>query len=186
MGLTKFLIFSIDFISKCWLALNAIRLTNFLDVLCMYYLFLFLIILCSDSSILGLTCSSKLKASKGLTAGTPFDVAHSSGCQLRGQSCYVEITMGCSSKCSDKTLESDGYGIKNVVQHHSEEAQITSAGRSQQKQGSPYQLASLQRTFVYQPETVVVPLLHRAFARTSLKRCQFFLYYLLSKICELP
>jgi len=103
----------------------------------------------------------------------PFDVAQSSGCRLRGQSCYVEITLGCLSKCSDKTLESSGNQNKNAVHHHSEEAQMASVGRSQLKQGSPDQFACLQRTFIYEPGTVLVPLMHMAFARTSLKRYPF-------------
>lgn len=110
----------------------------------------------------------------------PFDVAQSSGCQLRGQTCYVEITLGCSSKCNDKISEPAGKQNKNAVQHPKEEAQMASAGRSQQKQGPSDQFAILQRTFIYQPATVLVPLMHRAFARTSLKR-----YLLLpSNTCE--
>jgi len=103
----------------------------------------------------------------------PFDVAQSSGCRLRGQSCCVEITLGCSSKCSDKTLESIGNQNKNAVHHHSDEAQMVSIGRSQLKQGPQDQFAFLQRTFIYQPGTVLVPLMHRAFARSSLRRYPF-------------
>lgn len=125
---------------------------------------------CCPSDLVKQVYISKLKASKGLTAGMPFDVAQSSGCQLRGQSCYVEITLGCSSKCSDKTSESDGHLNKNAVHNHSEEAQRASAGRNQHKHGSSYQFASFQRTFIYQPETVLVPLMHKAFARTSPRR----------------
>lgn len=125
---------------------------------------------CCPSDLMKQVYISKLKASKGLIGGMPFDAAQSSGCQLRGQSCYVEITLGCSSKCNDKPLESAGNQNRNAVQHPSEEAQMASGGRSQQKQGPSDQFAILQRTFIYQPATVLVPLMHRAFARTSLKR----------------
>ncbi|ONK75293.1 uncharacterized protein A4U43_C03F15350 [Asparagus officinalis] len=123
---------------------------------------------CCPSDLVKHVYISKNKASKGLIGGMPFDVAQSSGCQLRGQSCFVEITLGCSSKCSSKTLESGVNQNKNTIHHG--EVQMKPVGRSQQKQGSEDQLAILQRTFIYQPETVLVPLMHKAFARTSLKR----------------
>lgn len=66
-------------------------------------------------------------------------------CQLRGQSCYVEVALGDSRH----KLPSD----------KSDSSQMASDTSS-----------LVERTFVYPPEAVLVPLVHPAFCRPSLKR----------------
>lgn len=113
---------------------------------------------------------SKSKVSNGFTVGMPFPVAQSSGCQLRGQSCYVEVTLGCPPTCSDKVLDSNNNQSNNAIRPHTEESHFSSVGKGQQKQGIIDQLPILERTFIYSADAVVIPMVHRAFARSSVKR----------------
>ncbi|XP_077214346.1 RNA polymerase II transcription mediator isoform X2 [Tasmannia lanceolata] len=78
--------------------------------------------------------------------GIPFHAAQSSNCQLRGQNCYVEVTLGCPVMGRDKGLPSDTN--RDLADH----------------------VPVIERTFVYPAEAVLVPVLHTAFARSSPKR----------------
>lgn len=66
-------------------------------------------------------------------------------CQLRGQSCHVEVMLGDS-----------GHKLPS---EKSDSSQMASDASS-----------LTERTFVYPPEAVLVPLVHPAFCRPSLKR----------------
>ncbi|OVA06369.1 Mediator complex [Macleaya cordata] len=88
--------------------------------------------------------SSKVRALNGFTVlGIPLHVAQASGNQLRGQSCYVEVTLGCRGNGAEK---------------------------GDQKQGSGDHFRVLERTFIYPAEAVLVPVIRTASARSSLKR----------------
>ncbi|XP_008807938.3 mediator of RNA polymerase II transcription subunit 13 isoform X1 [Phoenix dactylifera] len=125
---------------------------------------------CCPSDLVKQVYISNSKVSNGFTVGVRFPVAQSSGCQLRGQSCYVEVTLGCPSTCSDKVLESNSNQSNNAIRPHTEESHFSSVGKGQQKQGTIYQLPILERTFIYPADAVVIPMMHRAFARSSVKR----------------
>ncbi|KAJ4977034.1 hypothetical protein NE237_002140 [Protea cynaroides] len=114
--------------------------------------------------------SSKVKSSNGFPVpGIPFQV-QGSGCQLRGQSCYVEVTLGCNGSGSDKELRSHSNSSGKFSKPHLAEAPAAALGRADLKQGSADNSPVLERTFIYPSEAVLVPVMHTIFARSSLKR----------------
>ncbi|XP_072986939.1 mediator of RNA polymerase II transcription subunit 13 [Typha latifolia] len=122
---------------------------------------------CCPSDLVKQVYGSKLKSSYGSAAGLTY-VTQSSGCQLRGQSCYIEVALGCSSACTDKALETNSY-LKNKALHPAEDSEFATDG-GQRKQESVHHFPVLERTFIYPAEAVVIPLTHRAFACFSRKR----------------
>lgn len=120
-----------------------------------YYYFIFFIIYC------GWTISSKHhKAASGSTA-------QSSNYHLHGQKCYVEVTIGCPGVGNDKAVQSNSNLNRNVSKHHNVE----------QKPGLADNSPVLERTYIFPAEAVLVPVIHRAVARSSLKRHAFFSYW---------
>ncbi|KAM7523061.1 hypothetical protein LguiA_012963 [Lonicera macranthoides] len=106
--------------------------------------------------------SGKVRASNGII-GLPHQVSQRSSCQLRGQNCYLEVTLGCASVENDKTSVTN----KNNLKHHLAESPATA--RDVQK-GSADQISVYERTFIYPPEAVLVPVVQTSFSRSSLKR----------------
>lgn len=86
---------------------------------------------------------------------------------MRGQSCYVEVTLGCSKSVSDNPLQSNSDARRNFPTNHVPESAAVGRG---DKKGSPDQLPAHEKTFIYPAEAVLVPVLHTSFARSSLKR----------------
>ncbi|KAJ0020388.1 hypothetical protein Pint_31438 [Pistacia integerrima] len=99
--------------------------------------------------------------------GLPYNVSQGSGCQLNGQNCYVEVTLGCPRSCSDKTSQANSNSVKNLPKHNS--AESPPVGRSDQK-GPPDHLSVYEKTFIYPVEAVLVPVLQTSFSRSSLRR----------------
>ncbi|KAK9079021.1 hypothetical protein SSX86_000690 [Deinandra increscens subsp. villosa] len=96
--------------------------------------------------------SGKLKAINGIV-GLPNQFSQSSGCQLRGQNCYLEVTLGCENAESEKSVPpTSNMSSKN---HISESPGVTKEN---------------ERTFIYPGEAVLVPLVQTSSARSSLKR----------------
>ncbi|XP_050278302.1 mediator of RNA polymerase II transcription subunit 13 isoform X3 [Quercus robur] len=110
--------------------------------------------------------SGRFKTSNGFI-GLPHHVSQGSGCQMRGQNCYVEVTLGCPRSGSDNALQSNTVSTRNLPKNHV--AESPAVGRGDQK-GSPDQLPVYEKTFIYPAEAVLVPVLHTSFARSSLKR----------------
>ncbi|KAF3953058.1 hypothetical protein CMV_021455 [Castanea mollissima] len=110
--------------------------------------------------------SGRFKTSNGFI-GLPHHVSQGSGCQMRGQNCYVEVTLGCPRSGSDNALQSNTVSMRNLPKNHV--AESPAVGRGDQK-GSPDQLPVYEKTFIYPAEAVLVPVLHTSFARSSLKR----------------
>lgn len=125
------------------------------------------IVLCIFSSCFtctGLYSSGILKASDGIT-GLHNPVSQGSSCKLRGQSCYLEVTIGCSSAENDKMLQANLD--KNISgQNISESSAVT---RDAQK-GLAHHMPVCEKTFIYPAEAVLVPVVQTSFARSSLKR----------------
>lgn len=96
--------------------------------------------------------SGKFKASNGIV-GLPNQMSQTSGCQLRGQKCYLEVTLGCENVKNEKPLPSNS--TKNFSKHHSTE----------NEKGPTY-----DKTFIYPTEAVLVPVVQTSSARSSLKR----------------
>ncbi|KAF8398564.1 hypothetical protein HHK36_017495 [Tetracentron sinense] len=120
--------------------------------------------------------SNKVRASSGVTVpGIPFQVAQAAGCQVRGQSCYGEVTLGCHGTGGDKELQSSSNINRNFSKHHVAESPAMALVRGVQKQGSQDHFPVLERTFIYPAEAVLVPVMRTAFARSSLKRHVFYL-----------
>ncbi|EXC34514.1 hypothetical protein L484_019111 [Morus notabilis] len=110
--------------------------------------------------------SSKLRASNGFI-GLANHVSQGSGCQLGGQNCYVEVTLGCHRSGDDGRLHSISKSNRNVPKHHV--AESTALERADQK-GTLDNKAVYEKTFLYPPEAVLVPVLQATFPRSSLKR----------------
>ncbi|WOL08835.1 mediator of RNA polymerase II transcription subunit 13 isoform X1 [Canna indica] len=118
---------------------------------------------CCPSDLVKHVYNSKLKASNGSHA------AQSYTSPVRGQRCYVEVTLGCRSLCSDHVLESNNNLTSNASHVHDEDSHVVPVGKLQQKHGVVDQFPILERTFIYPAEAVLIPLMHRAFARSSNK-----------------
>ncbi|XP_020581529.1 mediator of RNA polymerase II transcription subunit 13 [Phalaenopsis equestris] len=123
---------------------------------------------CCPTDLVKQVYANKLKAGNESANGLP-SITLSSGYQLRGQSCFVEVTLGCPSTSSKDAQEKNGSRELNAINPNVEESCVVSSDKSQQSDPFPV----LERTFIYSAESVLVPVLHRAFARSSLKR--FFL-----------
>lgn len=110
--------------------------------------------------------SSKLRASNGFF-GLPNHVSQGSGCQLVGQNCYVEVTLGCHRSGGDGHLHLVSNSNRNVPKHQVSES--TALGRADQR-GAVDNMSVYEKTFLYPPEAVFVPVLQTSFPRSSLKR----------------
>ncbi|XP_042437383.1 mediator of RNA polymerase II transcription subunit 13-like [Zingiber officinale] len=121
---------------------------------------------CCPSDLVKQVYGSKLKSSNGIPIGS--HMAPSSSNQLRGQKFYVEVTLGCRSSSSDNIMGANNQN-SNTCNIHEEDSHLIEACRTQQKNGLVDQLPALERTFIYPAEAVLIPLMHRAFARSSNK-----------------
>lgn len=110
------------------------------------------------------TSSGKLKSSNGII-GLLNPVSQGSSCKLRGQSCYLEVTIGCSRAENDKMLQAN-LDKSISGQNISESSAVT---RDAQK-GSARHMPVCEKTFIYPAEAVLVPVVQTSFARSSLKR----------------
>ncbi|KAJ8760013.1 hypothetical protein K2173_010869 [Erythroxylum novogranatense] len=110
--------------------------------------------------------SGKFRTSNGFI-GLSNNVSQGLGCQLRGQSSYVEVTLGCPHSDSDKALQSNSNSTVNIPKNHVVES--SAIGRSDLKVSSDH-LPSHEKIFIYPVEAVVVPVLQTSLARSSLKR----------------
>ncbi|KAK7331485.1 hypothetical protein VNO77_25710 [Canavalia gladiata] len=110
--------------------------------------------------------SSKFRVSNGII-GLPYHVSQGVGCQLRGQNCYVEVSLGFPRFGADKALQPNKNTVKILPKLHVAEYSI--AGRSDHK-GSPDHLSDYGKTFLYPAEAVLVPVLQTSLARSSLRR----------------
>ncbi|KAG0487445.1 hypothetical protein HPP92_009540 [Vanilla planifolia] len=120
---------------------------------------------CCPADLVKQVYSSKVMASNEGTHVLSSST-RSSGCQLRGQSCFVEVTLGCSFTRYKETLESNNRQQINAFQHNMEELSFVSPTKGQQTDPFPI----LERTFIFPAESVLVPVLHRSFAKSSTKR----------------
>ena len=133
----------------------------------------------SLNSIFFDSSSTKFRASNG-TIGLPNHVSQGVGCQLRGQNCYVEVSLGFPRSGTDKALQPNKNGVRNLPKLHV--AESPAVGRSDYK-GSPDHLPDYEKTFLYPAEAVLVPVLQTSLARSSLRRyCYFYAYMLLCYI----
>ncbi|CAN6190992.1 unnamed protein product [Urochloa humidicola] len=88
-------------------------------------------------------------------------------CQLRGQSYYVEVALGFPAASADKVSELEHIYIEKEM----DSVKDSHVGADvQRKVESPDILPVLERTFIYPPEAVLVPMAHQAFVRFSSKR----------------
>ncbi|KAL6846903.1 hypothetical protein ACP4OV_022756 [Aristida adscensionis] len=89
-------------------------------------------------------------------------------CQLRGQSYYVEVALGFPAASADKVSESENNLHMKKELDSAKDPQLVADG--QRNPESPDSLPVLERTFIYPPEAVLVPMVHQAFVRFSSKR----------------
>ncbi|XP_060186714.1 mediator of RNA polymerase II transcription subunit 13 isoform X2 [Lycium barbarum] len=105
--------------------------------------------------------SGKLSASNGVV-GLPCN-ASQSGYQLKGQNCYVEVSLGCTAPENNNIQESSN------VQNNSSRPTITEASAmANVVQGKIPD--NCGKMLIYPPEAVLVPVMQTACARSSLKR----------------
>ncbi|XP_006655580.1 mediator of RNA polymerase II transcription subunit 13 [Oryza brachyantha] len=116
---------------------------------------------CCPSDLVRQVYSSKLSAATlpGFTQPTI--------CQLRGQSYYVEIALGFPAATTDKVPESENNQIIKELDTV-KDAQLSAD--EHQKLESADSVPVLERTFIYPPEAIMVPMVHQAFVRFSSKR----------------
>ncbi|KAA8530327.1 hypothetical protein F0562_005036 [Nyssa sinensis] len=110
--------------------------------------------------------SGKFKTSNGII-GLPNHVSQGSGCQLRGQNCYIEVTLGCPSAENAKAPQLNSNSSKNLAKHNMAESAALARGVHK---GSLGQFSIYDKTFIYPAEAVLVPVLQTSFARSYLKR----------------
>lgn len=116
---------------------------------------------CCPSDLARQVYSSKLSAPNlpGFTQPTI--------CQLRGQSYYVEVALGVPAASTAKLSERENNQVKKEL-GSVEEPHLGADG--QQKIESADSLPVIERTFIYPPEAIMVPMVHQAFVRSSSKR----------------
>ncbi|XP_047318998.1 mediator of RNA polymerase II transcription subunit 13 isoform X2 [Impatiens glandulifera] len=107
--------------------------------------------------------SGKMKSSNGIV-GLPNYRCQFYNCQLRGQNCYLEVTLGCPRTRNEKAVQSN-VNLKKL--HHIKES---SAVSKVVDNGLSNHLLISGSTFIYPPEAVLVPVLQMSSARSSLKR----------------
>ncbi|XP_059309441.1 mediator of RNA polymerase II transcription subunit 13 isoform X2 [Lycium ferocissimum] len=105
--------------------------------------------------------SSKLSASNGVV-GLPCN-ASQSAYQLKGQNCYVEVSLGCTAPENNNIQESSN------VQNNSSRPTITEASAMANVVQSKIP-DNCGKMLIYPPEAVLVPVVQTACARSSLKR----------------
>ncbi|XP_027336151.1 mediator of RNA polymerase II transcription subunit 13 isoform X2 [Abrus precatorius] len=110
--------------------------------------------------------STKFRVSNGII-GLPYHVSQGVGCQLRGQNCYVEVSLGFPRSGTEKALQPNKNSVRNLPKLHVAESPIV--GRSDHK-GSPDYMSDYEKTFLYPAEAVLVPVLQTSLARSSLRR----------------
>jgi mediator of RNA polymerase II transcription subunit 13 len=88
-------------------------------------------------------------------------------CQLRGQSYYVEVALGFPATSTDKISEPENNQIKKELDSV-KDPHLGVDG--QQRLESADSLPVLEKTFIFPPEAVMVPMIHQAFVRFSSKR----------------
>lgn len=93
--------------------------------------------------------SSKFRTSNGFI-GLANYASQGSFCQLRGQNCYAEVTLGCHGVTSEKAFPSNSNPNQTILKHHISE--------------------SSERTFIYPAEGVIVLVPQTSVARSFLKR----------------
>ncbi|KAL7090404.1 hypothetical protein ACP275_12G039000 [Erythranthe tilingii] len=108
--------------------------------------------------------TAKFRGSNGIV-GLPYHAAQGSvlPAQMRGQNCYVEVTIGCQDKMGRKNV----YSRSNLPQTHGTEPPAVGLGT---QKGPPEKLPFCEKMFVYPAEAVLVPVMQTSFARSSLKR----------------
>jgi len=114
--------------------------------------------------ILLYSSSAKFRVSNGII-GLPYHISQGVGCQLRGQNCFVEVSLGFPRSETDKALQSN----KNIVRNLPKSPVM---GHSDGK-GSPDHLSDNEKTFLYPAEAVLVPVFQTSLARSSLRRYFF-------------
>ncbi|XP_045816593.1 mediator of RNA polymerase II transcription subunit 13 isoform X1 [Trifolium pratense] len=119
---------------------------------------------CSSSDLVKqsyFSSSSKFRVSNGII-GLPYHISQGVGCQLRGQNCFVEVSLGFPRSETDKALQSNKNLVRNLPK-----SPVT--GHSDHK-GSPDHLSDNEKTFLYPAESVLVPVFQTSLARSSLRR----------------
>lgn len=120
--------------------------------------------------LLLLHSSSNFRASGGFI-GLPNHISESFGCQLRGQNCYVEVTLGFPRSRSITTMHSVANSNGNASKHQVMEPHSM---RKSDHTGTLDDLSIYEKTFIYPAEAVLVPILQTSFTRSSLKR--YYIY----------
>lgn len=108
--------------------------------------------------------SGTSRTSPGLL-GLSYPVAHTSGGKLRGQNYFLEVTLGCSTVGYEKANLIDSN--VNKSNHPSSGSPSTARGNQKVSTGDA---SCCEKTFIYPPEAVLVPVLHTSYARSCLKR----------------
>lgn len=119
----------------------------------------------STAPLVYLTRSGSSRNSSALV-GLSHPVSDASGCKLRGQSYYLEVTLGCSISGSEKGILPN----LNINRSNCPTSGSPSSAKGNQKV-STGDAPFCEKTFIYPSEAVLVPVLQTSCARSFLKRC---------------
>lgn len=95
--------------------------------------------------------------------------AQPNGC-IPGEECYVEVTMGGSSMGVSGKMKLMSSANDNASQQLKTEHTVLADDSAHLKNPPSGPVRVGERTFIFPPEAVLVPLLHRTFAKSSLGR----------------
>ncbi|KAG9136307.1 hypothetical protein Leryth_003907 [Lithospermum erythrorhizon] len=122
---------------------------------------------CCPNDLVKQVYLSSGKLSDNEVVGLEKKVSQGSSSQLRGKSCYAEVTIGCPESAGDKLLQRSSSSNKNIVKQHVSETPAT--GRV--GHGCfPDQASFSERVLIYPVEAVLVPVMQTSPAKSYLKR----------------
>jgi mediator of RNA polymerase II transcription subunit 13 len=124
------------------------------------------------------------KSSRGfLVAGVPSCVTQSSGCKLRGHSCYAEVSLDFPCMEAEKMLQENSNSQIKIAKHDvAEKISSGMIGKGEQKQGSSDHVSFLEKVFIYPAEALLVPVPQTMLARSSLRRHASYSLLLLIRV----
>ncbi|XP_057250573.1 mediator of RNA polymerase II transcription subunit 13 isoform X4 [Beta vulgaris subsp. vulgaris] len=120
---------------------------------------------CSSDLVKQVFIGSGSSRNSSALVGLSHPVSDASGCKLRGQSYYLEVTLGCSISGSEKGILPN----LNINRSNCPTSGSPSSAKGNQKV-STGDAPFCEKTFIYPSEAVLVPVLQTSCARSFLKR----------------
>eukprot|EP01018_Ginkgo_biloba_P032449 Gb_30550 [translate_table: standard] len=128
---------------------------------------------CCPTDLVRRLYQSKMKASNDFSVTSlPFHVSQSSYGKIRGQTCYAEVSLGCLASRAGKAAQGSSNMNRSAVKQDDIDMLFSDTStKDEKKQGSLDYVQVVERTLIYPPEAVLVPMMPTVLARTYLRRC---------------